>query len=580
MTIRQTFRRWPLLCALLASSAAFAAGAGVTQRPIDIGDPFLKQWADLTYDQRPPSPVPGRDYGLQPDGRFKAPVATPLTTDAPRVPGQADDWDRKSYARNVRVLAFYPKVTSPWHAWVNVVDLDGRRYLYAHDRDYLRVLDVTDPRRARVVHSQGGVWGADGPSESFDAANVKDYFGGVTIAWSPKLERNVLVASYEIGRFGLLEDKMRQPEKVARLRSYNSLKGFKVYAMDGPLPSQWRLLATRTTDVERPDAAIGAQRGSGSLDAPSWFGGRTMILSAAPDDSYALTEYPDYLHSPGYQIWDMSDPADPKFVRQIAVPGQIAGDANHEAAYRMNPRAGNRTSWMGSRNPLFLPKPLEAGGTIGFGALGGLGFATFDLSDPANPKLQGQLNAPPSFAGTEFDNVDVSQFARTGHVFTNGYPMNANCFEPYKDIFAIDVRDPAKPHIAARFPRPTPPSESGFTDYCQRRGSFGPKRSGGDQQPGRGRDGLAIYAFYNAGIQIFDVADPAKPSIAGYFVPPFPAKGEMPEYTFENTTFAVFTEYDRNIIWAFATNGVYALASPLLGEPKFGPAATVWPPRD
>ena len=54
--------------------------------------------------------------------------------------------------------------------------------------------------------------------------------------------------------------------------------------MDGP--AQWRLLATRTTDYQHPDAPIGQQRGSGSLDSPEYYGGKYMILSAAPDDSY------------------------------------------------------------------------------------------------------------------------------------------------------------------------------------------------------------------------------------------------------------------------------------------------------
>jgi hypothetical protein len=560
--------------------AVAAAAATASTQPMRIEDPLLKAWHGLTYDSRPTPPMPRLDYGMDANGRFIHPRASPLTAQAPSFPQQLKHWDPQSYAHNVRVLAFYPHVTSPWHAWVEVADFGGRRYLYAHDRDYLRILDVTDPRKARIVFSRGGVWGPKGPSESFDPAAAKDYLGGVTIAWNEPLQRNVLVASYEIGRYGLMDDKTRQPEKVASLRRYNSLKGFKVYAMDGPLPDQWRLIATRTTDIAHPEAAIGEQHGSGSLDAPSWFGGRYMILSAAPDDSHALTEYPDYLHSPGYQVWDMADPGDPKFIRQISVPGQIAGDPDHEAAYLMNPRAGNRTSWMGSRMPLFLPKPLEEGGKLGFGGLGGLGFGVFDLADPANPRLLSMLQTPPSVAGTEFDNADTSQYARTGFVFANGYPMNASCYEPAKDIYAIDVRDPAHPRIAARFPRPAPPPEASFTDYCQRRGSFGPKRSGGEQQPNRGRQGLVIYAYYNAGIQIFDVSNPAEPKIAGYFVPRFPTTAELPEYTFENTTFAVFTEYDRNIIWAFTTNGVYALESPLLGKPKFGPAEKIWPPRD
>ncbi len=74
------------------------------------------------------------------------------------------------------------------------------------------------------------------------------------------------VASYEIGRFGLTRDKRREPDKVGSFRSYNSLKGFKVFVMDGPKPDQWRLIANRTTDTAHPDAPVGRQQGSGSLD--------------------------------------------------------------------------------------------------------------------------------------------------------------------------------------------------------------------------------------------------------------------------------------------------------------------------
>jgi hypothetical protein len=570
------------LAVLLGAAALNAAdGSGHAEAPVDIRDPWLKAWIAATPDNPPRPPVPGTDYGMNPDGSFRHPVATPLTNDAPAFPGQLDHWDQNSYAKNVKVIAFYPAVTSPWHAWANIVDFGGKRYLYAHDRDYLRILDVTDPRKAKTVWSQGGVWGPKGSSEDWDAAAVTDYFGGVTIAWNKKLQRNVLVASYEIGRFGLMEDKKREPGKVAEQRHYNSLKGFKVFVMDGPTPDKWKLIATRTTDYQHPDAPIGEQQGSGALDAVAWWGGKYMLLSAAPDDSYSATEYPDYLYSPGYQVWDMSDPADPKFVSQITVPGQRLGDKVSEDAYRANPRAGNRTSWMGSRTALLLTKPIEDGGKIGFGGMGGLGFYSFDLSDPANPKTLGHVTVPPSYAGTEFDNVDVSQYDRTGFVFGNGYPMNGNCYEPYKDIYSIDARDPAHPKIAARFPRPTPPKDADFTDYCQRRGSFGPKRSGGMGQPGEveGGQGLAIYAFYAAGIQIFDVKDPANPTIAGYFVPRFPTDAELPDYAKENSTFAVFTEYDRKIIWAFSVNGVYALSSPLLGKPNLGAPKMVWPER-
>ncbi len=346
-----------------APAAATPAQPSGTPGTLNVKDPYLAGWLRLTPDREPKPLKAGVDYGMDPaTGKFIWPKATPEVHTGQRFPGELASWDKNSYTKNVKVLAFYPGVGSPFHAWNNIADFNGKRYLYIHDRDYLRIMDVTDPANGKVVFSRGGVWGPKGSSEKFDPNNVHDYLGGATIVWNKKLGKPILVASFEIGRYGLMRDKSKEPEKVAAQRNYNSLKGFRVFEMNGPLPSDWKLIATRTTDYRHPNAPIGQQQGSGSLDSPEFYGGKYMILSAAPDDSYALTEYPNYLYSPGYQVWDMSDPANPKFVSQISVPGQILGNAGHEQAYLQNPRAGNRTSWMGSRMPIFLPKPLEQGG--------------------------------------------------------------------------------------------------------------------------------------------------------------------------------------------------------------------------
>ncbi len=565
-----------------ATSAKDAAAPTVQATPGTpaVQDPYLAAWLRLTPERRPVALVPGVDYGMDTKtGNFVWPKATPEVHNGQSFPGEMKMGDKSTFTKNVKVLAFYPGVGSPFHAWNNIADFNGRRYLYIHDRDYLRIMDVTDPAHAKVVFSRGGVWGPKGSTEKFDANNIQDYLGGATIAWSKKLGKPVMVASFEIGRYGLMTEKIDQPDKVAAQRHYNSLKGFKVFVMDGPLPSEWRLLATRTTDYKHPDAPVGQQQGSGSLDAPEYYGGKYMILSAAPDDTYGLTEYPNYLYSPGYQVWDMSDPANPTFISQISVPGQILGNAADEQAYLQNPRAGNRTSWMGSRIPIFLPKPLENGGKIGFGAMGGLGLWSFDLTDPKQPKVMGNVNTPPSYAGTEFDNADVSQYARTGFVLTSGYPMNRDCYEPYKDIFVVDAHDPSHMKVATKLPMPTPPEGAPYTSFCQRGGNFGPKRSNAIGQPGGWRQGIIPYSFYNAGVQIFDVKNPEKPTIAGYFVPALADETELPSYTLGKGVLAMYTEYDRNIMWAFTENGAYALTSPLLGKPVMGAPAKPWPLR-
>lgn len=581
------FAGWTLALLLVGSSPALTQTAINTPtlkflpNGVNVNDPYLIKWLNLTPDRKPRPLIAGQDYGMDAaTGRFVWPKATPEVHEGQPFPGQMTVLDQQSYAKNVEKLAFYPGMGSPGHVWANVADFNGHRYLYLHDRDYLRVLDATDPSRAKIVYSKGGIWGPKGPSEPFDPERVTDYLGGATIAWNALLRKPILVASYEIGRYGLMVEKTKEPEHVAAQRHYTSLKGFKVYVMNGPLPSDWQLIATRTTDYEHPNAPVGEQQGSGSLDAPEFFGGKYMFLSAAPNDSYALTEYPNYLYSPGYQAWDMSDPANPKFLAQIKVPGQVIGNETDETAYLMNPRAGNRTSWMGSRMPLFLPKPVEKGGRIGFGAMGGLGLYVFDISNPKQPTILGHVNTPPHYAGTEFDNVEVSQYERTGYVFTNGYPMNRDCYEPYKDIFVIDAKNPKNPKVVATFPMPMPPEGAPFTDFCQRHGDFGPKRSNAVGQPGKWRQGIVPYSFYNAGVQIFDVRDPTHPSIAGYYVPRLANTNELPEYALYKGALAIYTEYDRNIIWAFTENGAYALSTPLLGSPVLGMPVKPFPERN
>ena len=76
-----------IAAALLHATAPTAASSGEgghDAAPINIVDPWLKAWQDLTPENPPAPPVPGVDYGIDPaTGAFRHPVATPLTTSAP-----------------------------------------------------------------------------------------------------------------------------------------------------------------------------------------------------------------------------------------------------------------------------------------------------------------------------------------------------------------------------------------------------------------------------------------------------------------------------------------------------------------
>lgn len=561
-----------LILALASSCATTVPGnatlpkaAAADHQAAAITDSFVLFSDSLCTDSTPPAPAAG-SYGMNADGSYTHPKSTPEQHDSQPFKGELDYWDDQQYIKNMQVLAYYPWIVEPFHTWQNIVDFDGKRYLYQYVRRDLNIYDITNPLDVKLLLKKGQVWGAEGGGEEVNPYDEQDYFGAASIQWDENRGAYVMVQSFEIRRFGVLHDKRVQQDKIDQIRHSNHLKGFKVYEMRGPMPEDWILLSQRTTDIEHPNAPVGQQQGSGVRDIPAWFGGKYMFVSTAPDDKHALTEYPNDLYSAGYQSWDMSDPANPVFLDQLTVPGQTTDDT---AAFIANPRCGNRTSWFGSRMPLFIPKPAEQGGRYGYAAMGSLGFFVVDISDPTAMKVVSNLTFPPSVAGTEGDFIDVSQAEKTGIVYFSGYPLNEDCWEPYKDVYMIDVKDPQQPKVIGTLPRPAAPPEAPFTDFCQRRGSFGPKRSGYYTQPGTPREGIIPFAFYNAGVQIFDVSDTAHPEVVAYFVPPFNTE-RVAEWARGNLAHGIYVEYDRNIIWLFTNHGFYALSSPVIGKPDFG----------
>ncbi|GAB3672433.1 hypothetical protein GCM10027589_41940 [Actinocorallia lasiicapitis] len=573
-------RRSRAILALAAASGTAAVLMPATPGTAAPADPNVRE----VCDNRRPEPVDPNSYGMQLDGTFLHPSQTPVDEENPHpFKGRNKNYDKKSYIKNMKVEAKYEgdKFTPDYfHTWQNIVDIKGRRYLFQYDRSEGRVYDVTDVKKVKVVESmtRNDVDGDESKAGKSWAAN--DYWGASTIQWNKKLKAYVMVMSFEDKRqINELhdqdgKDKFTNPEGVAALRAKKGLKGFKVFRLDGPRKKDWKLLATVSTDSTQKDPLNSdltkPQQGSGSLDVPYWTGGKYLFIAVAPNDIYNGTEYPTNLHSAGYQSWDMSNPVKPKLLDTWHLPGQVKGE---DAAYKKNPRCGNRTSWMGARMPLFIPKPVEQGGKYAFAAMGGYGLSVLDISNPKKMKQIGHVDLPPSVSGTEGDNIDVSQYQKTGKIYVSGYPLTEDCYEPYKEIYAVDARNPRRPHIVGRLPRPTPPKSASFTDYCQRRGSFGPKRTGYYTNPGKHDAGLLTYGFYNAGVQFFNVKNPAKPSISAYFVPKAYGKG-TPDYAYGNQTHGVYVEWDRNIAWVLTNHGIYAVSSQkVLGKPNLGKPA-------
>jgi hypothetical protein len=501
-------------------------------------------------DSREPSHVDPQSYGWNAQKNvFEHPAATPFSSGPRPTKGSLSKIDDQSYIQNMTVEGHWPLVVRDNHSWHNIVDLDGRRYMYHYYRSRLNVYDITDAKTLKVLLEKE--YGPD------------DEFGAAVIAYNPHLKKTIMLQSIEVPRSvgGLDGKKYADPSRVAAIRNIEGLRGFRVFELVEP--TRWELLAEVSTDVLNTKSRV--QAGSGVLDMPTYFGGRYAIFAAAPDDTFCRMEYSNYLYSPSQMIYDLSDPANPRHVSTWWVPGQRLGE---EDAYLQWHTAGNRTSWTGARMPVFLPIPLEGGGRYGYAMMGSLGLYVLDLVDPANPKVIGHLDLPESVAGFEGDNVDVSRIDR-GFIFVNGYPMNEDGYEPYKDVFVVDVREPNAPRITGRFPRPVVPPNAPFADFALRRGKFGPKRPGYYHQPGKAHPNVAIYPYHNGGVQVFDVKDPNNAKVVAFFVPKMTDELNNPRSHIMGVH-AIIVEWDRNLIWAFSNSGIYLLSTPALGVPSFG----------
>ena len=498
-----------------------------------------------------PDHVAISDYGIDPEtGVFRHPQAAPYFVKERPVPGSLAGPEDAQYIHNMTIEGHWPDLVIPGVSFQNIIDFDGRRILYHYYRNRVNVYDITDPANLVVLLKKT----IEEPS---------GFFGAASIAYNTALGKWIMIQSFEVprgGPAGLGGEKYSNPARVAKVMGNRGFRGIKLFELLSP--TQWREIGRASTDILHPFAD--PAEGSGALDSPIYFGGKYAMIAAAPDSTFTRQEFPNYLYSPAQMIFDVENPAEPRLVSTWWVPGQRLGE---EAQYATWQQYQNRTSWTGARMPAVPPVPIEEGGRYAYTAMGGLGFHVLDVSDPGRMHAVGSLALPLSVGGVEGDSVDVSRVVSRGIVLANGYPMNEDGYEPYKDVYIIDVKDPTAPRIVGTLPRPVPPADAPYSDFVLRRGKFGPKRSHYYWHPGTADPDVVVFPFNTGGIQVFDIADLANPRITAWFVPRMTDAPGSTSFS-KNPMECITVEWDRKLIWGFANSGIYLLSSPALGTPR------------
>jgi hypothetical protein len=221
---------------------------------------------------------------------------------------------------------------------------------------------------------------------------------------------------------------------------------------------------------------------------------------------------------PGYKsnilvILDVSDPKNPKEAGRWWMPGQKDGE---------QPPLQN----VGFHGPPIID------GTRAYLGYGG-SLVILDIADISAPKLVGRLDFAPAFKGGFTGVHDVLPIPGKSALFVHSEgsggdtaDMAPTCSGPLDLAATIDIKDPTKPRLMATFPLPIPPPDEPYTNFCDKGGRFGPHNTNLEYHlPDVEKTANLIYlTYFNAGLRIFNVADPRLPKEVGWFIPPMPTK--------------------------------------------------------
>jgi hypothetical protein len=249
----------------------------------------------------------------------------------------------------------------------------------------------------------------------------------------------------------------------------------------------------------------------------------------------------------GLRIYDVSTPASPREIAFLPIPGlglhriwyaggryayvsaHFEGFTDHilaviDVADPARPALAGRW-WLpgmwhaGGEEPAWKPGKRWAchhaiiAGNLAYGAWRDGGLTVHDVTDPTAPKLVSRTNWSPPFAGGTHTPLPLPD---RNLLVVADEATSANCANGLAYTWVLDVREPANPVTIATLP--TPAEE----DFCAKGGKFGPHNLH-ENRPGSFQSSNLIFATYhNAGVRVFDIANPFEPREKGYFVPPPP----------------------------------------------------------
>jgi hypothetical protein len=234
--------------------------------------------------------------------------------------------------------------------------------------------------------------------------------------------------------------------------------------------------------------------------------------------AYLVSGNPQWRTNRMTQIYDLSDPLRPVFIRDFGLVGQQPG--------------------AGGAVPISLHGPISTGPKgnrvyFGYGTNTDGVVQIVDreklLNGPKEPTPENllapqvaRLDLPPMHgAHTVFPllGVDVPEFARNYLGRTRDFlvvtdeAIQKECLEGRQMVWVVDITTETKPFGVSNY---TVPEASG--NFCARGGRFGTHSSNESTAPVFHKR-LMFFAHFNAGVRAVDMRNPMAPREVGYFIP-------------------------------------------------------------
>lgn len=244
-------------------------------------------------------------------------------------------------------------------------------------------------------------------------------------------------------------------------------------------------------------ALLGSWRTGGTGTHRNFYaGGRYAYLAAAK---------PGYLGNV-LRVLDVSNPSSPHEVSFWAAPEQHDSDAGPGV-----PQA-------------YLHGPAYVVGDRAYLSYGRLGLVVLDVRDPATPALVSRLDF--GDLGGKIGCHSAVPVPGRDLLVVNSEAIEEGSGDQLNYTFVVDIADDANPKVISSFPLPVPDRTLAYRNYYEKGGRFGPHNQHHDQgNPAHltMRDRV-VMTYFNAGLRVFDIADPLQPVEVGHFVPENPAR--------------------------------------------------------